>query len=214
MARIPKLNSVTGIVCGALLLAAGAVAGGCATGANPHDKSAAVSHHKKADDAQDPSPEILYGLSRALLSQGKDQEGAAMLSRLITECPEFAPPYSDLAELLMRYGKPDAAKQTLTKGLRVAPHDPVLLNNLGICLLMETDYAQALDCFTKASTADSPNPRYRANQALALGMLGRYDEASVLYKEILPESAAAHNLSVIRNTREVREAAQQSQTVK
>lgn len=139
----------------------------------------------------------LYAMSRILVSQGKDQQGELVLARLTREFPNFVPAYCDMAELRMRQGRVDEAIEGLTAGLQVAPSDPILLNNLGVCSIMKGDYEAALGSFTIASEEMPQEERYRANMALALGMLGRYEEALALYKEVLEPGLAEENIGII-----------------
>jgi hypothetical protein len=44
------------------------------------------------------------------------------------------------------------------------------------------------------------NVRYRTNMAVALGLMARYDESLSLFKLVLPEDQAIHNLNVLKQT--------------
>ena len=66
----------------------------------------------------------------------------------------------------------------------------------------DVDYKRALEFFTKAAAADPDNARYRANMAMSVGMLGRYDEALTLYMQILSPADAHFNLGVICEARD------------
>ena len=134
-------------------------------------------------------------------AQGRDREAERLLERIIEDFPKFLPAYSRLAELQMRARRfPDAA-HTLSTGLKVSPGDPVLLNNLGMCRLLQKDYAAALDAFTRASQAAPDNLRYRSNRATALVLLGRREEALALYEQILPKEEAMENVQILDSIR-------------
>lgn len=47
----------------------------------------------------------------------------------------------------------------------------------------------------------SENARYRANTAVALGLMGRDEESLSLLRKVLPEGQAEHNLQVLREAR-------------
>ena len=111
--------------------------------------------------------------------------------------PKFVPAYCDLAELQLRRQRVDDARQTLGAGLKIAPGEPVLSNDLGMCYLRTGEYELALKWFQSAYNAKPEEPRYRTNAALATAMLGRYDDALTLYKQVLPEADAHYNLGVI-----------------
>jgi len=174
---------------------------GCATNAS---QAGSYSSHNKdnsllitSDSYQPPKAMTLYAMSRILVSQGKDDQGELVLARLIRNFPEFIPAYCDLAELRMRQGRVDDAVEGLSRGLQVAPRDPILLNNSGVCSILKGDYEGALNSFTMAAEVVPRDDRYRANMALALGMLGRYEESLNLYKEVLEAESAQENMTII-----------------
>jgi tetratricopeptide (TPR) repeat protein len=156
-----------------------------------------------------PTLKTRYAMARLLGAQGKDNECAFILEQLIRERPQCLPAYSDLAELYMRHRRFDEAIRTLEAGLRVAQQqDPILVNNLGMCRMIEGDYDAALSAFSKADALAPDDARFKANHAAALGMLGRYDEALALYEQVLAPADAHFNLAVICEARQDLERAQ------
>lgn len=144
-----------------------------------------------------PTPRTLLSMARILASQGRDAETAFVLKKIIEDQPAFLPAYIEMAELHMRARRVDSAIEALAAGLKMSPKDPILLNNIGMCCLVKQDYKRALETFSRAVAAEPGDVRYRANVALALGMLGRYDEALSLYKQVLEPGDAHYNLSVV-----------------
>jgi tetratricopeptide (TPR) repeat protein len=144
-----------------------------------------------------PSARTLWSMSRVLASQEKDAEREQVLLRLVTSHPDFLPPYIDLAELYVARGQVESAIELLNSGTRVAPADPVIRNNLGVCYLSRGRYDEALEQFTFASSSAPGNVRARSNMAVALGKLGRYDECLALYKQLVPPADAHWNLAVL-----------------
>jgi tetratricopeptide (TPR) repeat protein len=116
-----------------------------------------------------------------------------------------------LAELEIAAGQPDKALQYLKKGVAVCPAEPVLHNNIGMCYLAKADYQSALDSFSRAVELDALVPRYRANRAMALGLLGRYDQCLAAYSTVVTPVEAHHNLSVLCRIRGDMERAQLEQ---
>ncbi|HDZ20463.1 hypothetical protein LCGC14_0162240 [marine sediment metagenome] len=153
------------------------------------------------DTTRPPSAQTLYSLARILAAQGKDKESQIVLVRCVQDYPNFMPAYCDLAELYLRNNRVGAAVAMLRSGLTVSPDDPVLLNNLGMCWLLTGEYETALARFTDAAAAANNDVRYRANMAVALGMLGRQDESAALFRQVLSEENAEYNLGVIREAR-------------
>ncbi len=153
------------------------------------------------DPDRPPTPHTLYSLSKILAAQGKDGQCRQVLARSIQDYPRFLPAYCDLAELHLRNNQVDEARAVLKAGLKVAPDDPVLLNDLGMCSLLSGDYEEALGHFTAAAGVADNDRKYRANMAVALGMMGRDDEALALYRQFLSEEDAQHNLHTIIGAR-------------
>ena len=76
----------------------------------------------------------------------------------------------------------------LDHGLRGHPTSPILLNNRGHLWLQAQQYAKALPFFDRTLAADPGHLDALHNKALALGGLGREDEARALLKEGLRKS--------------------------
>jgi Flp pilus assembly protein TadD len=150
-----------------------------------------------------PTAKTLYAMADILATQGKDKECEFVLKRIIQENPKFRPSYNSLAELQMRQGHINAAIETIRSALRIHPGDPVLLNNLGVCWIIRRDYEKALEMFNRAAGIMPENTRYRANMAVALGLMGRDEESLSLFKQVLPEDQASHNLSVLRQAKNI-----------
>ena len=149
-----------------------------------------------------PNAKTLYSMASILASQGKDTDCEFVLRRCIHEHARFTPAYNSLAELQMRQGRVNEAIDMLSQALRIRPQDPVLLNNLGMCLLVRKEYENALDHFTRAAGLVPESEKYRANMATALGLLGRHEESFALLQQVLPEDKARHNTEVLRKARE------------
>lgn len=145
-----------------------------------------------------PTLKTLWAMAGILATQGKDSECEYILKRIIHEHPSFLPAYNSLAELEMRQGQTKAAINTLEEGLGIEPEAPVLLNNLGMCWIIVQDNEVALKMFTKAAGIMPENPKYRANMAVALGLMGRDEESLSLFNQVLPMELANKNRDVLR----------------
>jgi Flp pilus assembly protein TadD len=155
----------------------------------------------RARDIQ-PTAKTVYATAQILAGQGRDAECRQALMGVLEIDPKYLPAYNALGELYMRQGDTKDAINTFVAGLEVAPNDPVLLNNLGICWLVRRKYEEAFDKFSKAAGVAPENARYRANMAVALAFMGRDDEALSLFRQILPEDEAKHNVLTISKARE------------
>lgn len=148
-----------------------------------------------------PTAQTLRAMARLCFAQGRDEDGERTLERLISEYPDFAPAYNDLAELHLRNERREEAAAALKLGLARAPADSVLLNNLGMCELQRGSPERALEHFASAASSSPGDARYRANMALALGMAGRTDEAFALYSQVVSEADAHDNMAVVFTAR-------------
>ncbi len=154
-----------------------------------------------AQPEQPPSAKTLYVMSDILAGQGKDTECEFVLRRCIGQYPKFTPAYNRLAELQMRQGRIHQAVDTLSRALETRPSDPVLLNNLGMCLLVRKEHEKALGYFTQAAGLVPESEKYRANMATALGLMGRFEESLALFQQIIPDPQARQNVEVLRKAR-------------
>lgn len=154
-----------------------------------------------------PTAGTLYALANLLATQGKESQAKTTLLRLINDYPQFVPAYNSLAEHYTRQNQLDDAHEALQNGLRLAPNDQYLLNNMGMLWLLREDNDRALEYFQKASESAPNDARYRANIAVAHGLAGRYDESLMNYVQILPTAQAHYNLAVLAQAREDEERA-------
>jgi len=148
-----------------------------------------------------PTAKTMYALAKILAAQSRDAEAEVVLNRAIAADAHFLPAYCALAELQMRQRRIDKAIQVINAGLKQAPTEPILINDLGMCQLINGDPAAALTAFTCASGLAPDEHRYRSNMATALGLLGRYDEALELYLLVLSPADAHYNLAVLCEAR-------------
>lgn len=152
-----------------------------------------------------PTEHTLYAMARLFSAEGRDAECESVLVRCIQQYPHFMPAYCDLAGLYLNRRRLDESVRVLNAGLRVSPRDPILMNNLGMCMLVGGRYGEALRMFSEAAGTVPDDARYRANMAVALAMMGRDSEALSLYEQVLSSSDARHNLAVLAEARKAAE---------
>ena len=148
-----------------------------------------------------PSARTLFGMGKILAAQGKTNEAKFILGKAITQDRKFAPAYVELAQIQLRERQADQAIKVLQEGLRYLPNDSVMTNDVGMCYFLQGQYARAFDWFQRAAVALPQNARYRANMAMALGMQGRYEEATALYEQVVPSHEAHYNVAVLADAR-------------
>ena len=179
--------------------------GGCAANTDRAEISYSTQNKIYLDDEsvgdRPPTANTLYAMARILSAQGSDDKCAFVLTRIIADYPRFMPAYCELAELHLRHHRNDDALATLSAGLHVSADDPILLNNLGMCKLLQSDYDEALSMFTRAAGIVPQDARYRANMAASLGMMGRYQESLSLYRQVVLPEDADYNVGALRGAR-------------
>ena len=187
------------------LAAATVLLGGCASQERKYDYSDSpgdrLAEEFELGADRPPTARTLYALARVLNYEERDDECRYILNRAIREDPKFTPAYSELAEIHLRNDRIDEALKVLEIGLRIAPQEPILLNNYGMCWMLSEEYGKALETFTRASELYPNDEKFKGNRAAALGMLGRYDEALDAYLELMPSYDAHYNLGVVCEAR-------------
>ncbi len=164
-------------------------------------------HPSAADDSfaagagRPPTAETSYTFARILVAQGRDRDAIFVLNETIRQHPDFLPAYNEIADVYVRADRIDDAVACLTAALKRAPDDGILLNNLGMCRLLQKKYEQALESFARATKAAPSNPIFRANHATALAFVGRDAEAVSEYQTVVERWQAKENLAIIAKTR-------------
>lgn len=185
-----------------LLLSFAALLPACAGGGTATDKAQAQKDSFEVSHDRPAAPKTLYTMARILVNQHRDAEAEKLLKEAVALTPPYLPAFVTLAELQLKHNTPDnagadAALATLSQALAAAPDDSALHNNIGMCHLARQDHESALISFTRAVDLQPQTPRYRANRAMALGLLGRYDECLALYSTFLSPADAHHNLAIL-----------------
>jgi Flp pilus assembly protein TadD len=188
-------RAIAGIVLGAVA----ATTGGCATTFGAHKEARlGVADGDSQNDSPAARPNTMYGMCRILRAQGKTEQAELALVGLMREFPEFSPTYNDLAEIRLERGRLDEAVKYLDDGIKIAPTDPVLHNNAGVCALLMHDYAKALEHFQAAAAVAPYEARYKANVALATGLSGDPEAGKALYQGVLSNEAAEFNMELVK----------------
>jgi tetratricopeptide (TPR) repeat protein len=194
-------------IAGALALGLTLVVGGCKSDAEPKPvNDGALSQYQPdpwdAGADRKPTANTMFALAQILIDQNRDRDALQVLGQILQQYPHYQPAYNEAAAIYVRSGRLADATTTLQAGLRQEPRDPVLHNNLGMVWFVRGDYEQSLEHFTTSVKVAPDNPTYRANQAAALGMLGRDAEALEAYHGVVSGAAAQDNLRVLALARQ------------
>ena len=122
-------------------------------------------------------PEARISLGNYFIARGEPAQSEAAFRQALTLDPASAGARVNLADLYRQLGREADAEQTLRSGLERAPEEAAYHHSLGL-LLVRTDRAgEGLLALERAATLEPANPRYAYVYAVALGSLGRQEDA-------------------------------------
>ena len=148
-----------------------------------------------------PPPRTLHMMAKLSNENGRFDQAEYVLTRIITDTPEYLPAYVELADLYIERQRFSDAVAILQNARSVAPSDPVIANNLGVLLLREKDFAGASEVFRAAVTQNPEEARYHANFAVSLAMQGLYEQAYMAWCAALPPEEVFWNIGVVAEAR-------------
>jgi Flp pilus assembly protein TadD len=164
-------------------------------GAEPERAVAIFSHLAQRNDG---SAAPLTGLGIARVAQGNGAAAEAALRRALEIDPDFPAACNALGIVLEQRGAHDEAREHFEHAIALQPSSYEPLNNLGASYLATHDNARALDVLQRAALLEARDPAVFNNMGIALGRLGRYDEALEAFLRAGPEHAAQNNLGWVR----------------
>jgi Flp pilus assembly protein TadD len=142
--------------------------------------------------------DILGAYGKALADQGQLQQAADVLSR--SYAPEN-PNWSNMSaqgSVADRLGDHVGAQDFYRSALKIAPNEPIILNNLGLSYMLNKQLAQAEATLRQAAAQPGADRRIHANLALVLSLEGRFAEAQKVSEGDLPQQAAAADVAAVR----------------
>jgi Flp pilus assembly protein TadD len=142
--------------------------------------------------------EILSAYGKALADDGQLQQAADVLSRsYLPENPDWSS-LSAQGSVADRLGDHAGAQEFYRNALKISPHEPSILNNLGLSYMLNKQLPQAEEVLRQAVALSSADPRIRANLALVLSLEGKFAEAQKVSEPDLSRAAAAANVAAVR----------------
>jgi Flp pilus assembly protein TadD/cell division septation protein DedD len=92
-------------------------------------------------------------------------------------------------------GRHDVAQRSYADGLRLAPDNGALSNNLGLSQALVDDFPSAIKTLGAAAARPQATPRTRLNLALVYGLAGDNDKAAAVARADLDEASVKSNLA-------------------
>lgn len=147
------------------------------------------------------SPETLQLTARVLAAKGRTEQAGVLLERMAREYPDFLGSYTEAAEVYLLEGRIARAIEVLDRGLERFPDQPILLNDRGMCRLLQQDLSGAAVDFDRAMAIDPSDGDFVGNAALAAALRGDDSRALSLWERVVSPSEARANLEIARDAR-------------
>ena len=142
------------------------------------------------------SPDTMQLTARVLAAKGKTEQAGFLIERMYQRYPDNLGTYSEGAEVLLIEGRITDAIQWIDRGLVRFPENPVLLNNRGLCHLLDADLAAADKDFRAAYAKDPSDADYVSNLALTRALSGDEKEARQLWERVVPQADVDANMKL------------------
>jgi len=142
------------------------------------------------------SPDTMQLTARVLAAKGKTEQAGFLIERMYQRYPDNLGTYSEGAEVLLIEGRITDAIQWIDRGLVRFPENPVLLNNRGLCHLLDADLAAADKDFRAAYAKDPSDADYVSNLALTRALSGDEKEARQLWERVVPQADVDTNMKL------------------
>ena len=152
-------------------------------------------------DLAPPSASTLQMTGRILAAKGLYDQAEFVLTRLIQDYPEDLAAYTELAEILVAQGRILDGVRILELGMTRLPNNAVLLNDLGMCRLLQRDLPGATKAFQGAMAADPGDSVYIGNCALVAALHGDEKQAQLLWSRVASPDEVRANLALAREAK-------------
>jgi Flp pilus assembly protein TadD len=144
--------------------------------------------------------DALHGLGSALIAM--DQPSASItVFETALQRKEDPRTFAALGVAFDMLGEHKMAQSFYRMGLKLEPDNLNLMNNLGLSLAFEGDFAQGIAILRKASADPRATRRHRMNLALAYGLSGDNDAAARVASSELDLDSVRNNLAYYQTLR-------------
>jgi Flp pilus assembly protein TadD len=142
--------------------------------------------------------EVLSAYGKALADAGQLQQAADVLSRsYIAERPNWSN-MNVQGSVADQLGDHAQAQKYYQDALKIAPGEPIVLNNLGLSYALTKQLPLAERVLRQATDNARADSRVRDNFALVLALEGKFGEAEKVERQDMSAEAAAANVAAIR----------------
>jgi len=134
-----------------------------------------------------------------MIENGEPEDGLAKLNTIKTlRDKDYYNAFGVANDLLSKH---DIAQNAFKDGLKIAPDDGLLQNNLALSYILSREYDKAITILKDLVKRKDTKPKYRHNLALAYGMSGKYEEANKVLSTDLSRKQAEENIKAYKQMR-------------
>jgi Flp pilus assembly protein TadD len=191
----------TGTAIGAMALAALAACLGCEVTKTQEQPTGQSADWFEGGPMRSASADTLQLTARVLAAKGETERAGYLLNRLLADFPDHLGTYTEGAEVLLLEGRVAEAIKWLDRGLARFPDQPILVNDRGLCHLLNVDLAAATADFQKAYDADPADADFVSNLALVKALAGDDAGARRLWGRVLTPEEVESNLRQVHQAR-------------
>lgn len=132
-----------------------------------------------------------------------DLDQVSVAKRLLTVADDPTKPdwrvISARGTVMAKEGQYDAAQKMFQRALALSPGQPSVMNNLALAHMMNGDTKSAETILRQAISKGGPHAKKaQQNLALALGVQGRYNEATSVGASVIPKAHASANTDYLK----------------
>jgi Tfp pilus assembly protein PilF len=127
----------------------------------------------------------MLNLTRVLLDQGKPNEALGRVGEVMTVDSTSGEVWRLMGRVRTALRQPDAAIEAYRTALALDPEDTWAMNNMGLVLIQQGRFAEALPPLARATQLDSEVVVFRNNLGIALERTGHYVAAAEAYRGAL-----------------------------
>jgi Flp pilus assembly protein TadD len=162
--------------------------------------AAALTNYRQALEANPNDPRALMGAGRAYLVVSDADSAIDVFQRAVLNEPT-PKNYAALGTAYDLKGSHKEAQAAYRQGLRLAPQDLNVRNNIGLSLAMAGDTDAGINVLQSVVAEPNATAAHRSNLALVYGLAGKETAARRLLEKDLKTADVSRNLEVYRKMR-------------
>jgi Flp pilus assembly protein TadD len=141
---------------------------------------------------------VLGAYGRALADAGRFDEALEVLRRAHSPDQPDWRILNAQGAVLDQLGRSTEAREYYETALKIVPHEPSVLSNLGLSYALSKDLERAEKTLRQAAADPRAEPKVKQNLGVVLALRAKYDEAETISKTVLSPDEARSNVAYFR----------------